>query len=214
MTEDDAARMRRDYSQRPLDERAVAGEPIRQIEAWFAEARGSGLLEPNAMALATASLDGRPSVRIVLLKGIDAQGLTFFTNLDSRKAQELAANPRAALCFWWDRLERQLRIEGRVEKVAAEEADAYFASRPHGSRIGAWASPQSRVIASRAVLEADVAREEGRFEGQDVPRPPVWGGYRIVPELVELWQGRSDRLHDRLVYRRGADGWTLERLAP
>jgi pyridoxamine 5'-phosphate oxidase len=167
------------------------------------------------MALATVGADGRPAVRMVLLKGFDARGFAFYTNLESRKAAELAANPRAALLFWWDRLHRQVRVEGPVEPVEAAEADAYFASRPYGSRIGAWASPQSRVVEGRAVLEAREAELAARFpEDAPVPRPPHWGGYRVRPELFEFWQGRRSRLHDRLRYAREGSGWRVERLAP
>jgi pyridoxamine 5'-phosphate oxidase len=211
MTEDLAA-LRRDYDQAVLLENAAAADALVQFERWFAEARTAGLLEPNAMALATVDAAGRPSVRMVLMKGFDARGFAFFTNLESRKAQEIGATGRAALLFWWDVLHRQVRIEGPVERVEAAEADAYFASRPYGSRIGAWASPQSRVV-QRADLEARVAELQARHP-ELVPRPPFWGGFRVVPEAMEFWQGRPSRLHDRLRYTRAVDGWRIERLAP
>ena len=175
----------------------------------------AGLPEPNAIALATASPDGGPSVRFVLLKAIDERGIQFFTNLESRKARELAANPRAAAALYWQPLQRQVRLAGPVERLAEEESDAYYASRPRGSRLGAWASPQGRPIPDRAWLEARVAEAEARFPGEEVPRPPHWGGYRLVPESVELWQGRPSRLHDREHFTRAPDGsWRSERLSP
>src|SRR5690606_2119349 len=177
--------------------------------------RTAGLLEPNAMGLATVDAEGRPSVRMVLLKGFDAEGFVFFTNYESRKAVELGTNPHAALIFWWDRLHRQVRIEGRVERASEAEADAYYASRPYGSRIGAWTSPQSRVIADRGSLEASEADDRRRFpEDSPVPRPPHWGGFRLVPAQIEFWQGRLSRLHDRLRYRREGTRWQIDRLAP
>ncbi|MEL6614824.1 MAG: pyridoxamine 5'-phosphate oxidase, partial [Bacteroidota bacterium] len=167
-----------------------------------------------AMTLATVSASGEPSARIVLLKGADARGFAFYTNLESRKSQEVQATGRASLVFWWDPLQRQVRIEGPVEPVPAPEADAYYASRPRGSRLGAWASPQSEVINSRDVLDDRLAGAEARFEGQDVPRPDFWGGWRVLPERVEFWQGRPSRLHDRFRYARDGDGWRVDRLAP
>jgi pyridoxamine 5'-phosphate oxidase len=205
--------MRRDYEARGLDEADVLADPLEQFRRWFDEASKAGLMEPNAMALATVDASGQPAARTVLLKGLDARGLAFYTNLESRKAQELAANPKAALLFWWPPQARQVRFEGRVEPVEPAAADAYFASRPRGSQIGAWASAQSRVIAGRAALEAAEQEIAARFP-DDVPRPPFWGGYRLVPARVEFWQGRLNRLHDRLRYTRRADGWTIERLAP
>jgi pyridoxamine 5'-phosphate oxidase len=172
------------------------------------------LLEPNAMTLATVDAAGQPAARTVLLKAIDPRGLTFYTNLDSRKARELAANPKAALLFWWPPHARQVRFEGTIEAVDEAEADAYFATRPRGSQLGAWASAQSSVIADRAALEAAEQEIAERFAGGPVPRPPFWGGYRLTPERVEFWQGRTNRLHDRLRYTRLADGWQIERLAP
>jgi pyridoxamine 5'-phosphate oxidase len=205
--------MRRDYETRGLSEADVLADPLEQFRRWFDEASRSGLMEPNAMALATVDPSGQPAARTVLLKGLDRRGLAFYTNLESRKARALAANPRAALLFWWPPHARQVRFEGVIEAVEDAEADAYFASRPRGSQIGAWASAQSSVIADRAALDAAEEQVAARFPGA-VPRPPFWGGYRLVPACVEFWQGRLNRLHDRLRYTRRADGWTLERLAP
>jgi pyridoxamine 5'-phosphate oxidase len=189
--------------------------PLEQLRAWYEAAVAAGIPEPDAMALATATAEGAPSVRFVLLKGVDDRGLEFFTNYESRKAGELAANPRASVAMHWQPLQRQVRVEGVVEMLPAEESDAYFATRAHGSRIGAWASPQSRPIPDRRWLEARVQEMEARFGEGEVPRPPHWGGYRLVPDVVELWQGRADRLHDRRRYARGPDGsWSCERLSP
>jgi pyridoxamine 5'-phosphate oxidase len=184
-----------------------------QFAAWFEAALGGEIYEPNAMTLSTAGADGQPSSRMVLLKGYDPEGFVFYTNLESRKAQELAENPRASLLFWWDRLHRQVRIEGTVAQVGAAEADVYFASRPHGSRIGAIASPQSRVIEGREALETRVAKLTARHP-EDVPRPHHWGGYRLRPDQFKFWQGRPSRLHDRLRYTRSGGAWRMERLAP
>jgi pyridoxamine 5'-phosphate oxidase len=215
MAEDlDVADLRRDYRRADLDEAEVDPDPIAQCCAWLADAVDAGVTEPNAMTLATADADGAPSARTVLLKGIDDGGFTFFTNLGSQKGRELAANPRAALVFAWLPLERQITVAGGVTRVDDAEADAYFASRPLGSRLGAWASQQSSVIASRAVLEEARAEAAGRVVDGEIPRPPFWGGFRLSPSRVELWQGRPDRLHDRLRYRRDGDGWVLERLSP
>jgi len=209
----DPAQLRQNYDKGALDETDVDADPFRQFARWFEEAHAAELMEPNAMALATVDAEGRPACRMVLLKGADASGFTFFTNFESRKGRDLAANPRASLLFWWDRLHRQVRIEGTVEKVAAEEADGYFHSRPYGSRIGAAASPQSRVITSRAELEERFAALEAEHP-ETPPRPPHWGGYRVVPDHFEFWQGRESRLHDRLVYVPKEQGWRIERLAP
>ncbi|MHB1422225.1 MAG: pyridoxamine 5'-phosphate oxidase [Gemmataceae bacterium] len=209
------ADMRKEYLWSGLSEADVDADPIRQFEKWFEQARAANLTEPNAMTLATAAADGQPSARVVLLKAFDASGFAFFTNYDSRKGRELAANPRAALLFFWAELQRQVRIEGTVERVSEAESDAYFRSRPLGSRLGAWASPQSEVIPSRDVLEERVREQMRRFPDGEVPRPPHWGGYCVRPLTIEFWQGRPDRLHDRLRYQRvQPDGWRLERLSP
>lgn len=209
----DPSGMRISYERDSLDETHAAGEPLRQFEKWFAEAIDAGVLEPNAMTLATVGTDGRPSTRIVLLKGCDADGVVFYTNYKSRKARELAANPQAALQFHWVELQRVVRVEGRVERTTPEESDAYYASRPVDSRIGAWASPQSEVIANRGVLVANAARTSARY-GLHPPRPAHWGGFRVVPDTWEFWQGRKSRLHDRLRYRLLDGRWVRERLAP
>jgi pyridoxamine 5'-phosphate oxidase len=206
---------RKDYQRFTLSEEDVDPDPIGQFRAWFDEAALSDVPEVNAMALATATPDGRPSVRIVFLRGFDERGFCFFTNYESRKARELEANLRAALVMFWHDLERQVRIEGRVERVADEESDRYFHGRPAGSRIGAWSSPQSRVISSRDALEALYGEVESRYADRPIPRPANWGGYRVIPDAIEFWQGRPNRLHDRLLYSRRPDGgWTIERLAP
>ena len=207
------ADLRKSYERDELDERASAPDPLQQFEHWFRQALDAELPEPNAMTVATVGSDGRPSTRVVLIKGYDERGIVWYTNYESRKGRELAGNPFAALQFHWVELERVVRIEGRVEKVSAEESDAYFQSRPLDSRIGAWASPQSQVIESRAVLVANAARYGAQFLLQP-PRPPHWGGYRLVPDRWEFWQGRKSRLHDRLRYRLEAGQWVRERLAP
>ena len=207
------ADLRKSYERAALDESASAADPLQQFGLWMQQALDAQLPEPNAMTLATVGADGRPSTRVVLIKGFDARGIVWYTNYDSRKGRELAGNPFAALQFHWVELERVVRIEGRVERVSAEESDAYFQSRPLDSRIGAWASPQSQVIESRAVLVANAARYGAQFLLQP-PRPPHWGGFRLVPDRWEFWQGRKSRLHDRLRYRLEAGQWVRERLAP
>ena len=209
----DLASLRKSYERAALDEEASLADPIAQFELWLSQALEAQLPEPNAMTLATVGADARPSTRVVLIKGVDARGLVWFTNYQSRKGQELALHPHAALQFHWVELERVVRIEGVVSKVSDEESDAYFASRPLDSRIGAWASPQSQPIASRAVLVANAAKYSAQFLLQP-PRPPHWGGYRLQPDRFEFWQGRPSRLHDRLRYRLQDGVWIKERLAP
>ena len=210
----DLASLRRTYALSSLDEGAVDADPIHQFERWFADAVTAEALEPNAMTLATASRDGVPSGRVVLLKGVDARGFVFFTDFRSRKGAELTENPLAALVFLWKEIERQVRVTGAVARVSDADAEAYFRSRPVGSRLGAWASHQSAVIADRAVLEDRLRDVTARFADGDVPLPSHWGGFRVVPDEVEFWQGRPDRLHDRLLYRRAEAGWTVARLSP
>ncbi|CAN5670735.1 pyridoxamine 5'-phosphate oxidase [soil metagenome] len=207
------ADLRRTYGLTELSESASSADPLKQFDSWLEQAIKAELLDATAMTVATVGPDMQPSTRIVLVKGIDERGLVWFTNRESRKGHELAANPRAALQFFWAPLERVVRIEGVVELVSDEESDTYYASRPLGSRIGAWASPQSEVIASRDVLVEKTREIEARF-GDDPPRPPFWGGYRLVPATWEFWQGRKSRLHDRIHYRRQDGQWLRERLAP
>jgi pyridoxamine 5'-phosphate oxidase len=211
---DDVADLRREYSDRGLDESALAADPMTMFAGWFADVQAAGLYEPNAMVVSTVSADGRPSSRMVLLKGFSDEGFVFFTNQASRKGVELAAEPRCALLFPWHPLERQVRVEGTASVLPGADVAAYFSTRPRGSRLGAHASHQSRVVASRAELEAAYDEAERTYP-DEVPVPGEWGGYRVRPEAVEFWQGRPGRMHDRLVYRRAEpDGWRIERLAP
>jgi len=209
------ADLRKDYSLAGLDEKNLARDPFRQFEKWFEEAGAAKLQEPNAMVLSTTGRDGRPSSRVVLLKGLDGRGFVFYTNYESRKGREMELNPRACLLFPWFALERQVIVEGTVTKVTREESESYFHSRPALSQLAAWASQQSSVVPSRSVLEENLKGLEKKYAGQVVPLPANWGGYRLAPETVEFWQGRRSRLHDRLRYGRAKDGgWTVERLAP
>ena len=206
--------LRKEYTRAGLSESDADRDPVEQFRRWFAEALAADLHEPNAMTVATATRDGRPSARVVLLKGFDDRGFVFYTNYEGRKGRELEENPRAALLFYWGELERQVRVEGTVSRVPEGESDAYYASRPRGSRLGAIASEQSRTIRSRKVLKERLRALEAEYEGREVPRPAFWGGYRVEPEVIEFWQGRENRLHDRLVYSRGVGGWRMERLQP
>jgi pyridoxamine 5'-phosphate oxidase len=216
------ANLRKDYARASLDVSDVKANPVDQFQHWFEEAQRAEVLEPNAMTLATIDPDGRPSARIVLIKGIDARGISFFTNYNSRKGQAIAANPYASLVFFWPELERQVRIDGKVEKVSADESEEYYHSRPLGSKLGAWASPQSDVIPDRAWLEARQKELEQSFPEKsslEPPRPEHWGGYRLIPDRFEFWQGRPSRLHDRIQYRLSprlfeSGQWAIERLAP
>ncbi len=215
MSSTNLAGLRRDYKQAELNEQDCAPNPIQQFERWFQDALRADVLEPNAMILATATPDGKPTQRVVLLKGISDGGFVFFTNYDSRKGQAIAENPAVCLSFFWAGLERQMRIEGMAEKISREESAEYFASRPLGSRIGAHASRQSTVVQSREDFEREYTRLEALYADGNVPLPEWWGGYRVVPHYMEFWQGRSSRLHDRIAYTREANGtWRLERLSP
>ena len=208
------ADIRQDYSKKTLNEEDIQKDVMGQFTKWWQEALDSQIEEVNAMTLATATLDGKPSARVVLLKGYDEKGFVFFTNYNSNKGKQIAENPFVCLVFFWKELERQVRIEGTISRVSAEESDAYFGSRPVGSRIGAWASPQSKVIPKRQVIEENVVELEKSFGGKEIDRPPFWGGYRVKPLVVEFWQGRSSRLHDRFQYTLEEGGWKIERLAP
>lgn len=220
MTEDRLSRLSRSiadlrvpHTTEQLREETVDTDALLQFGKWMEEALAAGVVLPNAMTLATATLDARPSARMVLLKGVDEGGFVFYTNYGSRKAKELEENPQGALVFYWHQLERQVRARGRVVRTSEEEAAEYFATRPVGSRLSAWASPQSEVVSSRAELE-DMLEAVGRAHPDDVPLPPFWGGYRLIPDEIEFWQGMPDRLHDRLLYTRSQRGWRIERLAP
>jgi pyridoxamine 5'-phosphate oxidase len=210
----DASNLRREYTSTGLDKTDVDHDPVAQFHTWFQDAIDAGLHEPNAMILATATGEGKPSARTVLLKGYDERGFVFYTNYEGRKAGELETNPECALLFYWGELERQVRVEGTVSRISEQESDEYFASRPRESRLGAWASQQSRPVEDRSVLEERVRALETEYEGREIPRPPFWGGYRVEPGEIEFWQGRESRLHDRLVYRREDGAWRIERLQP
>ena len=209
------ADLRQDYTLQDLSEIKVNSNPFLQFKKWFDQTLSADILEPNAMTLATTTTECKPSARMVLIKNFDERGFVFYTNYNSQKAQELAENPQAALVFWWAELQRQVRIYGRVEKILERESDQYFYSRPFNSRLGAWASNQSEVIESRKVIEERLQELKHKYQNQDIPRPPHWGGIRVIPTEIEFWQGRSSRLHDRLLYTKNVDdSWKIERLSP
>lgn len=210
----DIEHIRRDFAKEELNESTIAENPIRQFATWFEQALSVDLLDPNAMTLSTVNKEGVPSSRIVLLKGVDEHGFRFYTNYKSRKGTELAENPNAALCFYWAALERQVRIEGKVQKLSRDQSEIYFHKRPRLSQLGAWASQQSSKVASRQELESQFEEVKERFEGDEVPLPDFWGGYRLIPDRIEFWQGRRGRLHDRICYKRKNDDWEVFRLSP
>jgi pyridoxamine 5'-phosphate oxidase len=214
MVRKNLAYLRQEYAAATFDETVAHPHPFSQFGHWFDQALESGIAEPNAMTLATADREGKPRARVVLLKALDENGFVFYTNYRSDKAAELKDNPHASLLFLWLDLQRQVRVEGRVEKVSVKESDEYFALRPKGSQIGAWASPQSKEITGRPFLEQQFRDFEKKYEAGEVPRPPYWGGFRLIPERMEFWQGRQSRLHDRLVYEKSGSQWTIKRLAP
>ena len=215
MVSADLRKLREEYTRAGLHESEAHSNPVEQFRKWFDEALAANLHEPNAMVLATATSGGRPSARVVLLKGYDERGFVFYTNYEGRKGRELDENPHCSLVFYWGELERQVRIAGRASRLSEVDSDAYYASRPRGSQLGAWVSEQSRPIESRNVLEERMRELEEEYEGRGIPRPPFWGGYRVEPEAIEFWQGRENRLHDRLLYRRlDSGGWEMERLQP
>lgn len=208
------AGLRNEYAKSALNKKETSPDPITQFRNWFEEAIKAKVMEPNAMTLSTATADGRPSARIVLVKDITEKGFVFYTNYESRKGKEIAQNPQAALTFFWPELERQVRIEGTLEKVPGQTSDAYFSSRPRASQLGAWSSPQSQEIPNREILEAREKDYEEKFRDQEIPRPPHWGGYELVPDQLEFWQGRQSRLHDRILYIKEANDWVRKRISP
>jgi len=212
--EGSVAHLRNEYMKKALSKADVAANPIDQFKTWFDEVLKSELDEPNAMSLATVDAKGQPSIRVVLLKDVSSTGFSFFTNYTSKKGHSISQNPKVGLNFFWHELERQIRIEGRAEMIDASQSDSYFQTRPRGSQIGAWASPQSQAISDRGSLEKDNKMMEDRYADQEVPRPEHWGGYLVIPDLVEFWQGRANRLHDRICYMKEGDQWDIKRLAP
>jgi len=215
MNTNDIATSRSNYEKGALDEGAIARDPFAQFTLWLDEAIGTdGLIEPNAVTVASVAPDGQPSLRVVLLRGYDERGFVFFTNYESRKGRELDRSGKAAMLFYWGSLERQIRIDGAVARISADESDEYFAKRPRGHRLSAWASKQSSVVPNRAFLEAQMASEDTRFHNTEVPRPAYWGGYRIAPHAFEFWQGRRNRVHDRIAYTSESGNWKIERLSP